>query len=105
MVEEQTDAFVMKALEYAEQVGERSSEPIHRPRRDHIELFRDHRLHHGVKPGALIPTLSAADASILVDLDNLPAGSLRDCFQLSTLIICVLPRGADPEVNCNALHQ
>ena len=29
LVEEQTDALVMKALEYAEQVGERSSEPIH----------------------------------------------------------------------------
>src|SRR5882762_5334052 len=75
-----------------------------RPRRDHVELFRVHRLHHGVKPGALIPALSAADASILEDLDNLPTGSLCHRLQLAALIVGVLLRGADPEVNCNALH-
>src|SRR5258705_1964523 len=105
LVEEQTDALVMKALEYAEQVGERSSEPIHRPRRDHFKLFRVHRLHHGVKPGALIPALSAADASILVDLDNLPTGSLCHRLQLAALIVGVLLRGADPQVDCDVLHR
>jgi hypothetical protein len=48
LVEEQTDTLFMKALENAEQVGERSTKPIHRPGRDHVELFRVHRLHHGV---------------------------------------------------------
>ena len=49
LVKEQTYTLFMKALENAEQVGERSTEPIHRPCRDHVELFRVHRLHHGVK--------------------------------------------------------
>jgi hypothetical protein len=48
LVQEQTDRLFMKALENAEQVGERSTKAIHRPRRDHVELFRVHRLHHGV---------------------------------------------------------
>src|SRR5258705_12038343 len=94
----------MKSLEDAQQVGERSTEPIHCPRRDYVELFRFHRLHHGVKPGALIPALSAADASILVDLDNLPPGSLFHRLQLAALIVGVLLRGADPQVDCDALH-
>jgi hypothetical protein len=42
-----------------------------------LELFRVHRLHHGIEPSALIPALGAADAGILVYLNDLPTGSLR----------------------------
>jgi hypothetical protein len=72
-MKEQTDSLVVETLENAQQVGERSTEPIHRPRRDHVELLRIHRLHHGIKPWALIPALGAADARILVNLDDPPA--------------------------------
>jgi len=47
----------MHALEYAKQVGERSTEPIHCSCRDHVELFRVHRLHHGAKVDAGIDPL------------------------------------------------
>ena len=60
-----------------------------------------HRLHHGVKPGALIPALSAADANIFVDLDNLPTGSLCHRLQLAALIVGVLLRGAEAEIICS----
>jgi hypothetical protein len=58
LMQEQIDSFFMETLEYAQQVGERSTEPIHRPCRDHAEFFRGHRFHHGVEPGTLIPPLA-----------------------------------------------
>src|SRR6478672_1665121 len=94
----------MKSLENGEQIGERSTEPIHRPRRDHVELFRVHRLHHGVEPWALVPALGAANASVLVDLDGLPAGSLSDGLQLATLIVSRLLISGDTEIDGDALH-
>ena len=66
-MKEQADSLFMQALEYAKQIGERAAESIHRPCRDHVELFRVHRLHHGVKRRRLIPALGAADPGILVD--------------------------------------
>jgi hypothetical protein len=60
LVKEQADPLFMEALEYAEQVGQRSTEPIHRPCRDHVELFRVHRFHHGVEPRTLIAALGEA---------------------------------------------
>jgi hypothetical protein len=84
-MKEHPDSLFMEAMEYAEQVGERSTEPIHRPCRDHVELFRVHRFHHGIKPGTLIPALGAADPSILVNFDDLPARAVSYRFQFSTL--------------------
>ena len=63
LVKKQTDTLFMKSLEDAQQVGERSTEPIHRPGSDHIELFRVDRLHHGVQPRSLVPALRATNAA------------------------------------------
>jgi len=54
LVKKQTDTLFMKSLEDAEQVGERSTEPIHRPRRDHVELFRVHSTAHLAEGFALL---------------------------------------------------
>src|SRR4029077_7587257 len=67
--------------------------------------FRVHRFHHGIKPGTLIPALSAADPSILVDFDDLPDRAVSHRFQFSALIFGVLLRRADANVECNALHD
>jgi hypothetical protein len=53
---------------------------------DHVELFRVHRFHHGVKPRALIPALGATDARVLVNFDDLPARAISYRFQFSALI-------------------
>src|SRR5215211_5087657 len=103
-MQEQADSFVVQSLEDAEQVGESSTDPVHRPRCDHVELFRVHRLHHGIESRALIPALRTADASILIDLDDLPAGSLSDRLQLATLIISRLLIGGNSEIDGDALH-
>ena len=77
----------METLEDAEQVGKRSTEPIHGPGGHHIELSRVYCLHHGVKPRALIPALRATYAGVLENLDYLPAGSLCHRLKLTALIV------------------
>jgi hypothetical protein len=72
---------------------------------DHVELFRVHRFHHGVKPRALIPALCATDARVLVNFDDLPPRAISYRFQFSALIFGVLLRRADTNVECNALHD
>src|SRR5882672_1637087 len=46
----------------------------------------------------------ATNASILEDLHDLPAGSLRYCLQLAALVVSRLLIGRDPEINGDALH-
>jgi hypothetical protein len=104
-MKEQADTFFMEALEYAKQVGERSTEPVHGPCRDHVELFRVHRLHHGIERRTLIPALGVADSSILVNFDDLSARTISYRFQFSALIFGVLLRRADANVECDALHD
>ena len=94
----------METLEDAQQVGKRSTKPIHGPGGHHIELSRVYCLHHGVKPRALIPALRATYSGILENLDALPAGSLCHRLKLPALIVGVLLRGADPDIDRDALH-
>jgi hypothetical protein len=72
---------------------------------DHVELFRVHRLHHSVKRRTLNPALGAADPSLLVNFDDLPARAISYGFQFSALIFSVLLGRADANVECNALHD
>jgi len=46
-------------------------------------------------PGRLSLPFAPADASILIDVYDLPTGSICDRFQLSALIFGVLLRGAE----------
>ena len=52
-----------------------------------------------------IPALGAADPSVLVNFDDLPARAISYRFQLSALIFGVLLRRADANVECNPLHD
>ncbi|KRR03324.1 hypothetical protein CP49_09815 [Bradyrhizobium valentinum] len=79
--------FFLKLLQDAEQVGQRSTEPIHRPCGDHIELLGIHRLHR--PSGTFVPALGTADASVLVDFLNLPARPFRNRDQFAALIVGV----------------
>ena len=55
--------------------------------------------------GPLIPALGAADPSILVNFDDLPARAISYRFQFSALIFGVLLGRADTNVECNPLHD
>jgi hypothetical protein len=94
----------METLENAEQVGKRSTEPVHRPSGDHIELLRVHCLHHRIKPRTLVPALRAANAGVLVNLDDLPAGARGDRFKFTALIAGFLFRGGHTEIDRDLLH-
>jgi hypothetical protein len=92
----------VQALENTEQVGERSAKPVNRPRCDHIELLGVHRLHHSVQSRTLISALGSADASVFVNIGNLPAGPFGDRLKLSTLIVSRLLVRRNSEIDGNS---
>ena len=59
---------------------------------------------HGVEGRTLVAALGAADAVILVDLGDLPAGTLGDGAQVALLIGGVLLVGRDAKVESGAAH-
>ena len=85
------------------QDAEQTPQPIDGPRRDHVELFAVDGLQQRIEAGPLVAALGAADAGILIDLDDLPARSGRDRFQLAALVAGLLFRGADPQIDSYAL--
>src|ERR1035437_6833933 len=103
-MKEEVDTLVLQALQDRQQVRERAAEAIDRPGRHHIEFLGVHGLEHGVEPRAAISALGAADAGILIDLDDLPARARGDRFQLPALIAGLLFRRADPQIDSYAFH-
>jgi hypothetical protein len=76
----------------------RSAEPVDRPCHDHVELALSHGLQHLVEGGSLIAPLGPGDASVLVDLEDAPAGTLDHDLEFQVLVLGCLIVGADPEV-------
>src|SRR5258708_6236327 len=79
LMKEEVNALVVQALQDAEEIRQRSTEPINRPCRNYVELFGVHRLHQGVESGALAPALGAADPGIFIDPDDLPSRAHHTC--------------------------
>ena len=59
----------------------------------------------GVEARTLFPTFGAADARILIDLDDLPAGACCNGLQLAALVAGFLLRSGDLEIDRDALHD
>ncbi len=70
----------------ADKVLQGAAEPIDRPGHDDIEFPGAQRPYAAHRKPAACPALCAADPVILVDLDDLPAGTLGDLPQLALLI-------------------
>src|SRR5262249_34949310 len=86
-----------------QQVQERASDAINRPRHDDIELAPASILQHLVEAGTLVAALGAADASILIARNHLPAPPLRNGLQLAPLVLHgLILVGADPHVDRGA---
>jgi hypothetical protein len=89
-MKKEIDTFVPSLLENGQQISQRSSKSVHRPRRDQIELLGIHCLHHRVKSGALVAALGTADAGVFVDFPNLPSRPIRHRTQFAQLVFGVL---------------
>src|SRR5215831_11824546 len=60
-------------------------------------------IEHGVEPWPLVPALGTADASILVDLDDLPDAALCDRPKLADPVLDGLRISRDPHVERGSL--
>src|SRR5262249_14972622 len=81
-----------------------AAEPIDRPGHDDIDFPARSGLMQRVESGPLIPPFAAADPVILINLVDLPAGTLGDSPQLALLIGRGLVDCGDPEVESGAFH-
>ena len=82
------------------------TQPVDRPAHAQVKPASHGVLEHLVERRALIPALGAADAGVLVRLDDLPATMSGDLDKRQTLI----PRGLavgddDSEVECEVVAQ
>src|SRR6185295_1236104 len=87
LVEVEIDANRLEMLDRAKQVDQRSAKPVNRPRLDDIELALAGILGQAIEAWPLIPSLSAANAGIAVDLGHLPAAALGDLPELANLVL------------------
>ena len=87
-------------------MGQGTTEPTGRPHRQQIELASDGGLQHGIELRALIASFRAADAVILVELDDLVPGTFAPVAQLSLLVDGELIVAADPDADHDvAFHR
>ena len=78
-----------------------STEPTRRPNRKKIELAPDSSAQHGIKLRPLIASFGAADAVILVDLDDLVPGTFAPVAKFALLVDGELIITADPDIDGN----
>src|SRR6267154_6317377 len=74
-------------LDCREQVDQRTPEAVNRPHHHNIEPPLAGIVQHLVDPWSFLAALCAANASIMIALDNLPPSTLCDGSQFSHLIV------------------
>ena len=72
-------------LQHLDKVPEGAPKPIGGPDGYHVELSTDGSLQQRIELRALVTSLGAADALVLVDADHHMAGTFRPGFELLTL--------------------
>src|SRR5436189_5922572 len=90
--------------EKTDQVLQAAPESINRPGHDHVKLALGGVSAQRIDARPLVAPLGAADAVVLVDLDDLAAHAARDVAQLALLIGSRLIDGADAKVQNGAFH-
>jgi hypothetical protein len=89
----------------ANQVLQAAAQPIDRPRHYHVELALGSVSAQRIEAEALVLALGAADAVILVDLDDIAAHPAGNLAQLTFLVGRGLIDGGDAEIENSALYQ
>src|ERR1700722_5582756 len=77
-------------LDCREQVDQRTPEAVYRPHHHNIESPFAGIVQHPIDPWSFLAALCAANASIMITLDNLPPSTLRDGRQFLHLIVDTL---------------
>jgi hypothetical protein len=78
LVQKQIDANTVNVIQEADQVLQAPAKAIDGPHHDHVELPTRSGFMEGIKGWPLVPSLSARNAVILVNLHNLPTGAICD---------------------------
>jgi putative ABC transport system substrate-binding protein len=89
---------------YSDRTMDGMVKPIHRPSHHHIELALSGVVQQPVKLWPPIPALSATDAVIPVDADDLTAHAAGHLSQLSLLVGRGLVDGRNPQVENGTFH-
>lgn len=86
-------------LNSPEQVNQRAPKPVYSPGHHDIEFAVAGIFEHLIEARTLIAALAAANASIAIDLDNLPASTLGNLAKLPGLVLNGLAVGRNSHVN------
>jgi hypothetical protein len=98
-VQEEINALVMEGLQDAQQIGQGASQAIDRPTGYHVELLGVDGLEEGVEARPLIPAFGSRYAGVLIDLDDLPAGTLGNDAKLTALVRFAFARASRAREN------
>ena len=85
-----------------EQINEGAAEPVDRPTQYDIEVPPVGIVEHPVQAWSVSPSLAAADAGVVVNLDHLPPAALYDLAQLQFLVLHGLLVGRYPQIERGA---
>src|SRR5262245_56672556 len=89
----------------ADEILKAAAQTIDRPCHHHVELTPDCSLVERIKGRALVSALSAADAVVLIHLDDLPACPIGNGLQLTLLVSCGLVESGHPKIGNRALQE
>jgi hypothetical protein len=92
LIKIQIDAARLEVLNCADQIDQRSPEPINCPGHHHVEFASARLLQHAVKARPLVPDLSPTDAGVPVNRDYFPAAALGNLAELADLVLNRFPR-------------
>jgi hypothetical protein len=87
----------------ANEMLQAAAQPIDRPCRDHVYLAGSGVSDQPIEAGTLLSALGAGDAGVLVNTDDLPAGTGGNSLKLSPLVCGGLSVSADPDIDADAL--
>src|SRR5262249_622708 len=88
----------------ADEILKAAAQTIDRPFHHHVELTPDCSLVERIKGRPLVSALSAADAVVLIHLDDLPTCPIGNGLQLTLLVSCGLVESGYPKIENRALH-
>jgi hypothetical protein len=105
LVQIEVDLGRVQLGQEGDKVLQAAAETIDRPSHDHVELSPRCSPAERIERWALIAALGAADAVILVDLDDLAAHAAGDLAKLALLVGGRLVDGGDAEIENGAFHR
>src|SRR5262249_18361554 len=104
LMQEKVDTKGMNLRQKPDQILQTAAEAINAPGHNHIELALCRIAAKGVECRAPVPDLSAADAMVLVDLDDLAAHASGNIAQFPLLIGRGLLDCGHPEIENRTSH-